>query len=68
MNETFLNDCKHFLNELSVLEKGTFLSRGVNTQNIDVVKYEYSIKERKPKDMPLEVHNAINDHYKNKVV
>jgi hypothetical protein len=47
--QKFQIECKPFIEQLKILEKGTFLSRGVHTQNVDFKKYKFCINERTPK-------------------
>lgn len=60
-----LKHCTPYIKILQQGERGCFLTRGVADHNIDISLETLSVSERIPRDMPLEVHNAINDRYIN---
>jgi hypothetical protein len=58
-----IDNCGEYINILRKGEKGCFLIRGVHNDNIDIEYRELSIAYRKPRNMPLQYHNAMNKHF-----
>lgn len=60
--EIINNNCTQYLSFLKTCRKGTFLIREVN-DNFEFKKIKVSIDFRKPRNMPIDFHNLVNDYF-----
>lgn len=59
-------DCCEFVNQLKHCEEGSFLFRGYNKEIATFNEFTHNMDYRKPVNTPLEIHNKINQTFKNK--
>lgn len=64
LNEVIEN-CKEYIEILQAGEKGCFLIRGIQVDDIDIKLFPHSVEFRKPRDTHIDLHNAINEHFEN---
>lgn len=57
------NECSYFLNILKHCQKGHFLLRGYFYDIETLKKFNHNIEYRTPKNMPLHIHNEINEYF-----
>ncbi|THV57076.1 hypothetical protein EZV76_15775 [Flagellimonas alvinocaridis] len=61
--ESVLQDCQMYIDFLQKCDRGYFLTRGVLDKNVEIVRKEYSVAQRKPKTIGQELHDSLNMHF-----
>jgi|GEM_PF-6214755 len=57
-------ECTAYIQMLQQAKEGCFLVRSLN-KDIDIQRFQHSIRERIPRNMDESVHNAVNQHFLN---
>jgi GNAT superfamily N-acetyltransferase len=68
-----LDDCQPFISELKKCIKYTddeptyrFLTRGFDSEFDDIQKFDSQLLNRKPSDTPKEIHDYVDENFRNK--
>lgn len=64
--EILRTDCETYINCLASCKKGHFLLRGYFYEIETFKLFQHNLNHRVPKNMPQNIHNQLNSHFKKK--